>query len=66
MSDLYLYIRWGSLPYTDCPSHASATVQVAQVLDDGGALVSYGGMSLRPIKLSASLLQVRDNASKRR
>lgn len=32
--------------------------QVAQALDDGGALVSYGGMSLRPITLPASVLQV--------
>ena len=32
--------------------------QVAQALGDGGALVSYGGMSLRPITLPAALLQV--------
>lgn len=33
--------------------------QVAQALDDGGALVSYGGMSLRPITLPATVLQVK-------
>lgn len=32
--------------------------QVAEALDDGGSLVSYGGMSLRPIRLSAAILQV--------
>lgn len=33
---------------------------MAQALDDGGALVSYGGMSLRPITLPAALLQVQN------
>jgi len=33
--------------------------QVAEALDDGGALVSYGGMSLKPIRLPADMLQVR-------
>ena len=32
--------------------------QIAQALGDGGALVSYGGMSLRPITLPAAFLQV--------
>ncbi|CAM9721865.1 unnamed protein product, partial [Sphacelaria rigidula] len=35
----------------------SIAASVAHVLDDGGALVSYGGMSLRPITLPAALLQ---------
>ncbi|CAN0134379.1 unnamed protein product, partial [Hapterophycus canaliculatus] len=37
----------------------SIATSVAQALDDGGALVSYGGMSLRPITLPATILQVR-------
>ncbi|CAM9549342.1 unnamed protein product [Scytosiphon promiscuus] len=35
----------------------SIGTSVAQALDDGGALVSYGGMSLRPITLPATILQ---------
>ena len=34
------------------------SVQVALALDDGGVLVSYGGMSLRPIAIPGDVLQV--------
>lgn len=42
-------------------THTSPTAPIAQVakqLDDSGALISYGGMSLRPITLPATILQV--------
>lgn len=35
-----------------------SVAQVAKQLDDSGALISYGGMSLRPITLPATILQV--------
>eukprot|EP00752_Nemacystus_decipiens_P002076 g1987.t1 len=35
----------------------SIATSVAEALDDGGSLVSYGGMSFRPIRLSAAILQ---------